>query len=276
MPFKMVTESEKLASRVAGAALSHAELIAKTQTARWRERLRDGQDVVDAEQVQRFHGQDLQRLRQQLRSSEAAYLDSLRIIREARERRDATVAPVREVLYAVRDLFTGVYGEAGPRALFRDKPAVPADATPLLRVARLVMEKLEDPDLELPEARLNGTRLNLTELAGEVKTPLEALERAMQTLEEVLPMAAKTLADKRRAHAAVDEKNGKLARYLEALYDLEGEEVLADAVRRSSHRPKEPDPEAASEDAEDSAAREGALEITELPDGSAPTSTSSG
>ncbi len=237
MTFKMVTESEKAAGRIAGTALAHAELIAGEQTARWKDRLPDGQEVVDAAQIQHFHGEDLLRLRELLRRKEAGHLEVLKKIRETRERRDAVAPGLRKMLYAIRDLFKGIYGEEGPRALFLGKPVVPMDATPLRRVGRLVAAKLEDPELELPEATLKkGTRLTMSELAGEIKEPLEAMEQAMKELEDLLPMAARSLEEKREAHAAVDEKNAKLARFLEGLYELEGHDVLAAKVRPSSHR----------------------------------------
>ncbi len=111
------------------------------------------------------------------------------------------------------------------------------DATPLRRVGRLVAAKLEDPELELPVATLKkGTRLTMSELAGEIKEPLEAMERAMQELEDLLPLAARSLEEKRQAHVAVDEKSAKLARFLEGLYELEGHDVLAAKVRPSHHR----------------------------------------
>ena len=145
MTFKMVTESEKAAGRIAGTALAHAELIAGEQTARWSDRLPDGQEVVDAAQIQRFHAEELLRLREVLRRKEAAHLDRLEDIRQARERRDAVAPALRQVLYAIRDLFKGVYGEEGPRALFLGKPVVPVDATPLRRVGRLVMASSRIP-----------------------------------------------------------------------------------------------------------------------------------
>ena len=57
----------------------------------------------------------------------------------------------------------------------------------------------------------------------------------MRELEETLPGTSQTLAAKQRAHAAVDKKSAQLARFLEALYELEGHDVLAGRVRQSSH-----------------------------------------
>ncbi len=233
MAFKMVTDSEKAAGRIAGTALAHAEMIAGEQTAKWRDRL-----PVDVEQLQRFHAEELLRLRQELRDKEAAHLDRLEEIRQARERRDAVVPRLRSRLYAMRDLFQGVYGPKGPRALFTGKPTVPADATPLRRVGRMVVEKLLDEDLELPEAILKGSELTHRTLAGEISEPLAELEAAMTELEDLLPLASATLEAKKKAHAAVDEKSAVFARFLEGLYGLEGHDVLAAKVRPSSRGSK--------------------------------------
>ncbi len=238
MAFKMVTDSEKAAGRIAGTALAHAEMIAGEQTAKWRHRLPAGQTVIDVEQLQRFHAEELLRLRQELRDKEAAHLDRLEEIREARERRDAVVPRLRGRLYAMRDLFQGVYGPRGPRALFAGKPTVPADATPLRRVGRMVAEKLLDEDLELPEAILEGTELTHRTLAGQISEPLAELETAMKELEDLLPLASASLEAKKKAHAAADEKSAVLARFLEGLYGLEGHDVLAAKVRPSSHGSK--------------------------------------
>ncbi len=246
MAFKMVTDSEKSAGRVAGTALAFAEQIAGEQTAKWRDLLPQGQTVVDVEQLQRFHAQELLRLREDMRAKERAHLNQLDEIREARQRRDAAVPEVRRRLYAMRDLFQGVYGEKGPRALFLGKPTVPADATPLRRVGRLVVDKLLDRDLKLPKATLKGTELTRKTLAGEISDPLAELEAAMKELEEMLPLASQTLAEKREAHAAVDEKSAAFARFLEGLYGLEGHDLLAAKVRPSSHRSKKDSADAAT------------------------------
>ncbi len=238
MAFKMVTDSEKAAGRVAGTALAHAGEIAAQQTEKWRDQLGDGQETVDVEQLQRFHAEELQRLRQEMREREQAHLEQLGEIRQARERRDAAVPRLRGRLYALRDLFQGVYGDEGPLALFAGKPAVPVDATPLRRVARIVVDKLLDRDLALPPATLKGTRLKRKTLAAEISDPLAELEAAMNELEEMLPLANRTLARKRQAHTAVNDKTAAFGRFLEGLYGLEGNDMLAAKVRPSSHRSK--------------------------------------
>ena len=240
MAFKMVTESEKAAGRIASTALAFAESIAEEQAAKWRHRSGDEQPVLDVEAHQRCHAEELLRLREELLEAERAHLDRLQEIAEARARRNAAVPRLRAVLYAVRDVFQGIYGDKGPAALFLErKPKVPVDVTPLRRVGRRVVAKLRDESLELPPPILRLRGLSRRELAEDVEQPLEALEAAMQELEELLPLANETLERKQRAHAAVDRKSARLARYLEALYELEGHAELAARVRQSSHRKKE-------------------------------------
>ena len=239
MPFKMVTDSEKAAGRIAGTAMTHAEAIAEEQAAKWRDRLPPGQEDVGLLQLQRFHAEDLRRLREELRAKEAAHLSQLQEIRAARERRDAAVPRLRRLLYDYRDLFGLVYGDSGARALFKEKPVVPADATPLGRVGRIVVGNLENPDFELPPQVRQGARLSRSEIAEEISEPLVEMETAMEDLEGLLPLASQSLAAKRAAHAAVDEKSAAFARFLEGLYGLEGHDVLAAKVRPSSHSKKE-------------------------------------
>ncbi len=246
MAFKMVTDSEKAAGRIAGTALAFAESIAGEQSAKWRDRLGDGQAVVNVEQHQRFHAEELLRLRKDLRHKEAAHLDRLKKINEAREWRDGAIPRMRQVLYAVRDVFQGIYGEKGRRALFSEKPDVPADATPLRRVAHRIAGKLRDENLELPEPILRVPGLSRADLAEDVEKPLKVLSAAMQELEDMLPLANQTLEAKHEAHAAVDQKSARLARYLEGLYELEGHDVLAAKVRPSSHRSKKESADAAA------------------------------
>lgn len=160
MAFKMVTDSEKAAGRVAGTALAHAGMIAGEPTARWRDRLPEGQEVVDLEQLQRFHGEELHQLRRELIEKEAAHLDRLAEIRETRERRDVAARSVRQRLFKIRDLFEVVHGKRGSRPLFLGEPVIPVDATPLRRVARTVVDSLTDPDLDLPSVTLQGVELS--------------------------------------------------------------------------------------------------------------------
>ncbi len=192
----------------------------------------------------------------------------MKAIRKARKRRDAAVPALRTVLYSLRDLFKGVYGEPGPSALFTGKPVIPVDATPLRRIGRIAVSNLRDADLELPEPVLQGNRISRRTLARQVEEPLNELEAVMEDLEgRLLPLASRTLAAKHAAHAAVDEKSAALARYLEGLYELAGFDELATRVRPSSHRSKQEDAETAA--GEQGAGDEDAREATEAVPGPA-------
>ncbi|MCP3957550.1 MAG: hypothetical protein GY719_06825 [bacterium] len=236
MAFKMVTDSEKAAIRIAGTAGAHADLITEEQTERWRDRLPAGQEVIDLHQFQLLHAGELRELRRELIEKEARHLDRLADIHEARKRRDEATPELRDVLYRVRDLVEILYGPKGSRALFLAKPSVPTDPLPLQRVGRIVVGNLEDPDFEQIDPKFTGFTLTPDEVAGEIKKPLVALETALNDLEELAPLANASLEEKHRAHEAVDRKNGDLARFLEAFYVLTGHEVLAAKVRPSSHR----------------------------------------
>lgn len=93
---------------------------------------------------------------------------------------------------------------------------------------------------------VSGSDLAATLVEG-LPTP-EVLHRCHPfRSENLLPLASKSLEEKRRAHAAVDKKSGQLARFLEGLYELEGHDVLSAKVRPSSHQQKAaPDVEVAS------------------------------
>ena len=240
MVFKMVTRNEKAAGRIAGNAMAHAQMIADEQLAKWQERLPEGQTDVGIGQLQRFHAEELRQLRAELRATERAHLDQQKEIALARARRDEIVPRLREELYAYRNLFEETYGETGRAKVFPGKKTnVPVDATPLRRVATTVVERLESPELELPEPIRQGVALSRPVIARAISRPLAELDAAMNALDTLLAAASATLEAKTKTLAAVKDKSKRLARFLEGVYGLGGHDVLAARVRPSSHQKKE-------------------------------------
>ncbi|MEM7357412.1 MAG: hypothetical protein AAF657_41750, partial [Acidobacteriota bacterium] len=237
MPFKMITLGEKEIGRIAGNAGAHAGLMASDLTARWRDRLPEGQEVVDLMQVQICVRDDLRALRREIAEIEHEHLKELESDSAARRIRDAARPELREKLIRIQRLWDGAFGVGTSTKVFGDDVTViPTDPFPLRRVARIAHERLMDPAMVLPPVPMEGVEIQPLALARSFEEPLERLDEVLDGLEETLPMTSASLERKVRTLDKLQRQAGIAARFLEALYHLAGHDVIAGRVRLSSRR----------------------------------------
>ena len=265
MRFKMITLSEKEVARIAGNAGTHAEMMARALTDRWRRYLPKEQQVIDVLQLQRCVHDDLHRLRVEIREIESEHLERLESARLGREVRDVAIPQLRARLIGIQRLFDGNFGAGSSTLVFGEETvSIPTDPFPLLRVGHFAHQRLTAPGFELPASRFEGVKIVPRSLAKSFEPPLAELDDALHGLEQVVPATSVSLEKKLLKLRELQTQAGIAARFLEALYFLAGHGEVARRVRLSTRRARDAD---ANEDG--SGANDGAGEAGEAAAGAA-------
>ena len=263
MPHRMVTQLEADCQNLAAAASEHNPLISEALTDLWRSSLPKGQKVINIFQIQACLADDLIHRRDRLVGDDDALVTGLTANRVQESERDSSVEELREKLFQARNTFEGIYGAGSSFKIFEEAPLIPIQPRELRRLAKRVVNNLTSPEFQLPPVREDGVTLDPVKLARGIQKPLDAMETAINNLAHKRRQYDQTLQQKGSSMTGVRAMVGRTARFLEALYDLAGYDVLSARVRPSSHR-------AARAAAEERAAAEAAAtEAEEAEDGEA-------
>ncbi len=235
MAFKMVTDSEKAAGRIAGMAKAHAEQMTAQQMERWRGSLPDDAEDVGIGQIQLFYAAKLRRRCRALARAEKAHIRQLTAIKLLRQQRDGAAAQVRLKAHRVEKVLQGRHGDVFAEVTL-EKAAEVTDPMTLRRVAVLAAKNLVDPRRQVPEPLVSGTELDFSDLAWEIAEPAGRLSAHLDDLEDQLPLLSATLERKIRTLDAVKDLTRRLARFLAGLYGLEGHDELQAKVMQALKR----------------------------------------
>ncbi len=236
MPERMVTQLEADCESLAAAAAEHNPLVSERMTELWRSNIPKGQKVINILQLQSCLADDLIHRRDRLVDASHSALSDRTANRAQLQVRDNSVEELREKLFQARSTFEGVYGAGSSFKIFEEAPVIPNQPRPLRHLARRVVDNLTSPDFELPPVREDGVTLDPVQLAKGIEAPLRKMEEAMAVLESRRRAYDQSLQQKGSSMTVTRAMVGRIARFLEALYDLAGYEVLSDRVRPSSHR----------------------------------------
>ncbi len=102
--------------------------------------------------------------------------------------------------------------------------------------AEHTLERLRDPELDLPVHTLAGVEVSGAELADKLAPAAEALRQAIHRLDTLLGEHHGSQVRKDEALSAFDSTYRAGVRVLEGLYDLAGKPHLADRVRPTARR----------------------------------------
>ena len=153
MAFKMVTDSEKVAGRIAGMAKVHAEKITGELVERWRGWLAAEAEDVGIGQIQLFYAAKLRRLCRALARAERAHIRQLTAIKLLRQQRDKAADELRLKAHHLERVLEGRHGQAFAEDIL-EKASELTDPVTLRRVALRVAKNLVDPQRPLPEPRV--------------------------------------------------------------------------------------------------------------------------
>lgn len=170
-------------------------------------------------------------------AADEEHLDAVTELAGARGRRDPAAGELYRLLVRVRRLAVGIYG-AGATELLGLCGRVSQRPVVMLRQARRAVGRLLDPAVPRPEKLFAGTTVDEGEWVERLAPMIEALARAVDEVNVARRRTESTLRAKTEALAAYDLAFGRLARYVEALFDLAGLPELASRLRpRARRRP---------------------------------------
>ncbi len=260
MPHRMVTQLEDDCQSLAAAASEHNPLISESVTELWRSDIPKGQKVINLFQLQSCLAADLIHRRDRLVGDDDAVVTRLTLSRVEESERDASGEELREKLFQARSTFEGVYGAGSSFKIFEEAPVIPTKPLELRRLALRVVGNLTSPEFRLPPVREEGVTLDPIKLARGIQKPLDKMDKALAALAQKRRHYDQTLQQKGSSMAGTRATVGRTARFLEALYDLAGYDVLSARVRPSSHKAARDAAEvrAAEEAARDAEAGDGA------------------
>lgn len=185
---------------------------------------------------------------EELIRTERIHLDELSGDAARRRRRDEAVSELRRVLFGMRSLLRGAFGDLLTQKLGFEKRLDP-HPLPLLRQGLRIEDGLRDPGV-VPEPRFRGVTLDLESLADEIRPYLRELREAIDGVTEDFAKVQGTKVAKDRAMDAFDRTFGQVARTLVEAFRLAGKPELASRIptglrrRRKRSNVEEKRPEA--------------------------------
>ena len=245
MPFREIIRATKLGGRLAGHSRQNARRVAKSATDPFRDQLPPDREFLDLYEHQKAVGEEIVRMRRELIAIDDRHARQQELNRQLRIQRDSRVAEMRSALVKLKDTLDGSCGPGTSREVFQeDPPRLPDDPVALHQVGQRVFDTMTAPGFELEPAQ-PGVVVNPRVLAEGFEAPLNALGEALERLHDGESEARHTQSQKDVLHERLETRNGKAARYFEALADLAGHEGLAKRVRQSQHaRRNDDEPEA--------------------------------
>ena len=235
MPYKMVIDIGKLCGSLAGAALTHRELITGSLAEHWRAKLPEGQEIPDVLQLQTWVGEDLHQIHGELTLAARNLNTELTEGRKGRLIRDSSLVRTREELIAARRIFEVIYGAGGSEAFFGEPgPQVALDPATVYEQSQVVLGNLTDPEFVPPQLRVD-IGVDLTKIAQRLAGPSQELGTALAELHHAIHGANALLESKELALGRLQRRALLGARLLEAVYAYAGHEGIASRTRPSKH-----------------------------------------
>ncbi len=148
---------------------------------------------------------------------------------ERRRRDELTKTIYRRVVWA-RDMFEKRIGRRRTTAYLAVTGETPRDPQALLGVARLVADRIADPEVALASPA-PGVQVREQKVALDLRTQCADLETTLKTISSQASEEKAVISFREQRVAEFDELHGLVARYLETLLDLVEMPTLAAAVR---------------------------------------------
>lgn len=184
------------------------------------------------EETQTRLGEELLEVSAALREADKACERERHHAAELRVKRDRAVGELYDAVVSLRRVLTATHGEAKTLSLLGLTGKTPRVADRLAAKARTMVERLRDPDRELPPARWRGFPLDLPKVAAELEGTLTPVEEVLAALEVSRVDRNGLLAQRDRELERFRGVRTGLFRVLEGLYVAAGREDLVPGLRR--------------------------------------------
>ncbi len=235
LPSTMVAARMKSSKIVLSAIESHGQQMAKVLDEKYFSHLEEGQVMPFDTQLRLFE-KELNRLTTELRQAERRNRKQKAREAKARGRRDADVKEVNAKVGRVRRTFSGVYDDDQMAEIGLARRNA-RDSEVLLEQAVTLATNLEQPDLELTEAKLGGIDVHASAMAQDIKPSADKLQQSLSELRREERQTEATLIAKNEAMEEFNHGFLWIARSVESQLQLAGLDEQAARVRPSSRRP---------------------------------------
>lgn len=252
---KMITDRQRQCEFAEEFVLYHRPALVEAIDLLAQQDLEEGQPVPDVAGVADWLSRRLRRTFTGLTEAERRHLDEIANDAQYRERRDLAVNDLSAMLFDLRAIFRGAFGnakaqEAGFERRIAQRPLA------LIRQTRRILGKLRDPGYELPPSRHTAVAVTRESVVESLEPPAQELRDAVTRVTREQTKVQGTQVAKDAAMADFDETYLLFVRILVAVFRLAGQRELAArlelSVRRRAQTPEEtadPAPETSSDDA---------------------------
>lgn len=225
MSTKAIFHKTREADDIARGAIHFAPLIADS--------LRQALHCdLEWETTQTRLGEELLEASAALREADEACTRERHHAVDLRVKRDRAVQELYEAVVSLRRIVTATQGESMTLSLLGLAGKTPRVADRLAAKARTMVERLRDPDRELPPARCLGFPLDLQRVAAGLEATLVPVEELLAALEVSRVDLNGLLAQRDRELERFRSVRTGLFRVLEGLYVAAGREDLVPNLRR--------------------------------------------
>lgn len=230
MHSKQIKDRNDRASDLVQSTRNHARALAQKLNRNFSPAT-GGEPEPDWIALQHLAGHRVDRMRTDILQKDTEKRDALREVRRLRRQRDLTGTRLYGDLSKIRLLFDATYGPGNCRRVLGFGAPMPRKPATLLRAAERAVGRMNDPDLRLPRPALQAVSLDLARLAVRVERNMVALGLALEQLRDAQRRLRRAEEAKRKSVRRFDREVGPWRRLMRALYELGGEESLADGVR---------------------------------------------
>jgi hypothetical protein len=197
--------------------------------------LQPEETLPDFDLVIELYGRTLELHGSRMVEADEAHRRQLTRDAELRGRRGELKDHLKATFLTLRATCLGVFGESSLAVLGLDVNLA-QNAKGVLEQARIVRDRLRNPDLELVPARFLTGTIEPEDLARELDDGVETLARTLREIVDHRKTAEMTLVAKHEAIEAFDAVFLRFAQGLESTFRIAGEVELADRIRPTVRR----------------------------------------
>lgn len=231
MPTKGLIDRQRIGRDILHAARSHAREVGERLNEDLQVAVAEGETLADFVTLQHQLARYLEIRLEALEAADHAHLQELDDDREPRLRREEATAALYGKLIEVREVLRGFYGAELAGALAGIDGATPQDPLTLHSQAVSALERLRDPDPELPPQRITSIQLDRNALADELQPFVAELGAILEDLKREARERESTKGVRDEAIGAFDTAARGVARVLIGYDELAGFSHFAEKVR---------------------------------------------
>ena len=230
--FTSVTRQLKRAVGAVKSVLANAGSAAAALDPKLRSYLREGEQLDGMEPIQLTLVRWIEDDHQRLEAREAEQRAELRQLKQLRLSRDQ----VREILYSrllrLRKTFEDAFGPGTAGIYLGLEPGLAeVEAQAFRRLARETVEILSNPELQTPEAVIDGLWQSPTLYADQIRDVLEPFQTILDQIEAQKRQVEKAQKARTELLAQLNERLKWSIHFFEAIYQLAGLGFHADRLR---------------------------------------------